>query len=211
MDNTMLKHSTLLILDFDHTLFNTTKLVQAEAEHFEHVFGISQAVFRQTRDDVKICCVVEDVDRFIALLPHPDKAALRTELLAIIRRVASSCLFGDVLPFFREGGSRSDLLLATHGDQELQEVKIRSSGIPVDIPFAVTQTKKSEIIAQYPRDYAHVLFVDDKPDSLREVKEKHPSVETYLMQRTDDHPYSKTGQRYDGVDRTVATLFDVRL
>ncbi len=207
----MSKFSTLLILDFDHTLFNTTKLVQAEAEYFERVFGISQDVFRQTRDKVKICCVVEDVDRFVHLLPHSDKAALHAELLAIIRSVAPFCLFEDVLPFLREASSRSDLLLATHGDPELQEAKIRSSGIPLDISFATTQTKKSEIIAQYSRDYAHIRFVDDKPDSLREVKEQHPSVETYLIQRVNDHPYSKIGQVYDGVDRIAATLFDVKL
>jgi len=204
-------YDTLIILDFDHTLFNTTKLVQAEADYFRETFDIPEAVFRETREKVKICCVVEDVDRFVHLLPHPNKAMLHTELLAVIHSIAPSCLFEDVLPFLQEASSRSDLLLATHGDPELQEAKIRSSGIPVNIPFAITQTKKSEIIARYSGNYAHVHFVDDKPDSLKEVKEEHPSVETYLMQRADDHPYSKTGQAYNGVDRTVTTLFDVGL
>ena len=90
-------HDTLIILDFDHTLFNTTKLVQAEADYFRETFDIPEVVFRETREQVKICCVVEDVDRFVHLLPHPNKAMLHTELLAIIHSIAPSCLFEDVV------------------------------------------------------------------------------------------------------------------
>lgn len=204
-------HDTLITLDFDHTLFNTTKLVQSEAKHFEHMFGISQDAFQHTREEVKVCCVVEDIDRFVQLLPHPEKATLHTELLSAIHNIAPSCLFEDVLPFLHEADSKADLLLVTHGDPELQDAKIRSSGIPVDIPYAITQSQKSEIITQYVSNYERVLFVDDKQDNLREIKEAHPSVETYLMQRVEDHPYSKMGQVYKGVDHVISDLSTQKL
>lgn len=200
----------LIILDFDHTLFNTTKLVQAEADYFREKFGISEVVFRETRDKVKICCVVEDVDRFVHLLPHKDKAALHEALLSVIRTVSPSCLFADVLPSLDTLKKTADILLATHGDPELQEAKIRSSGIPAEFAFAITQTKKSEIVASHINGYKTILLVDDKPENLREVKGRFPSVRTCLITRLDDHPYSKPAVAYPGIDHTVATLSDVR-
>jgi hypothetical protein len=201
--------STLIILDFDHTLFNTTRLVQAEAERFERAFDIPQKVFRQTRDTVKICCVVEDIDRFVQLLPHPDKAAMHEALLFVIRTVSSSCLFADVLPSLEILKRKADVLLATHGDPELQEAKIRSSGIPAEFPFAITQTTKSAIVTSHVNGYTAILLVDDKPENLQEVKAHFPSVRTCLITRPDDHPYSESSATYPSIDSVVTTLAHV--
>ncbi|PIR49906.1 hypothetical protein COU79_02295, partial [Candidatus Peregrinibacteria bacterium CG10_big_fil_rev_8_21_14_0_10_54_7] len=162
----MHSHTILVILDFDHTLFNTTKLVQAEVDYFRKMFGIPESVFLKTREKVKICCIVEDVDWFVHLLPHPDKAALHEALLSVIRSTSSSCLFADVLPSLDVLKGKADILLATHGDSELQEAKIRSSGIPAEFPFAITQTKKSDIIASHINGYTMIFLVDDKPENL---------------------------------------------
>jgi len=207
----MHSHTILVILDFDHTLFNTTKLVQAEVDYFRKMFGIPESVFLKTREKVKICCIVEDVDWFVHLLPHPDKAALHEALLSVIRSTSSSCLFADVLPSLDVLKGKADILLATHGDSELQEAKIRSSGIPAEFPFAITQTKKSDIIASHINGYTMIFLVDDKPENLREAKERFPSVRTCLITRPDDHPYSKSTVDYPGIDHSVATLTDLRL
>jgi|SRR3989344_2415432 len=206
-----LLHDTLLILDFDHTLFNTTKLVQTEADYFRETFGIPESAFRETREQVKICCVVEDIDRFVQLLPHPNKTAMHEAILSVIRTAAPHCLFPDVLPSLDILKRKADILLATHGDPELQEAKIRSSGIPTEFPFAITQTKKSEIIANHTDDYATILLVDDKPENLREVKARFPSVRTCLIMRSDDHPYSNSTVPYSGIDHIIENLTNLTL
>jgi len=50
------------VLDFDHTLFNTTLYVQALREALEQK-GIAPEIFDEKRNELKSCCALVDIDR----------------------------------------------------------------------------------------------------------------------------------------------------
>src|SRR3989344_1439394 len=56
------KKNQLIILDFDHTVFNTTKYVNELKRVFEKDFGIDGQTFTKSREEVKKCCEVIDID-----------------------------------------------------------------------------------------------------------------------------------------------------
>ncbi len=83
----------LIILDFDHTIFNTTKYVDFLVERFEREFAISRDQFLEVRNNIKECCVVVDIEGFVSQLPHEDKVGMMQAHHDIIVEHAHECVF----------------------------------------------------------------------------------------------------------------------
>ena len=201
----------LIVLDFDHTVFHTTLFVTALKKRFAQKFAIDEDVFMAARNAVKDCCVVIDIDRFISKLPHTDKAAMHSAIHDVIQTQASSFVFVDVKRFLARHHDHFDVLILTHGDQELQTEKILHSGLPEYVQYAITTRSKAEVLAPYINKYSVVYFFDDKAKNIDEVKQKYPSVTTYFVRRVEDHPYGDVASLCECADITIGGLEDIVL
>lgn len=203
-------HKTLLAIDFDHTLFHTTLFVQALADRFLAEFGIARSDFFRIRDEVKACCAVIDIDTFIQLLPREDKKSMHSAIEDVIAHHASSLVFSDVRPFLREAKELADILIITHADTELQTKKIQASNLG-DIPYHISTDDKALVLSQYASIYDQIIFVDDKPQIIEQVKKQLPKVRAYFLVRPDDHPYKDSFPTCQSADATIASLEEIDL
>lgn len=200
------KHDKLIILDFDHTVFNTTKYVQALKEKFSKNFGIDADTFMQQRNAVKKCCVVIDIDEFVDRLPHADKKALHKTLIDTTRKLGRQFLFPDVISFMERHKKNYDILVITHGDQELQSEKIQSVKLPSWVEHRISLQPKDQVVGSYLKKYKQVHFVDDKNKNIDLVKTAFPDIITYFIKRPVDHPYGHIQSVCDCADHVVADL-----
>jgi len=208
--NTVQHHQKLIILDFDHTVFNTTRYVEALKTEFNKKFGIDADEFMKQRDAVKQCCVVIDIDRFVHLLPNPNKQEMKDALHRIIRTKSASFIFSDVIPFIERHKDRFDIIVSTHGDQKLQTEKIRHSNLPQEVQSLISTQSKEEVIRPFTEKYSNVYFIDDKAVNIDAVKTALPNVITYFMQRQEDSPYAAASTKCECADHVVKGLdFDI--
>jgi hypothetical protein len=205
-------HNSCIVLDFDHTVFNTTKLVAAWKDCFERDFGIAPEVFMAHRETIKACNTVIDLEHFAASFDGQDPKALRAALHQTIADHAGTWTFDDVVPFINTYKPNFDITIETHGDTVLQTEKITHSGVPRDIPFIVSTENKALVVGTILETYDHVIFIDDKPENISEVKDAHGSnVTTYFIARPEDMPYSGQDFTCDCADYNVASLSEIEL
>lgn len=199
-------HKQLIVLDFDHTVFNTTRYVDEQVKQFSRDFGITRADFINQRDATKECCVVVDIDKFVAQLPHDDKEGMHKLLHDVTKQNAKMFTYDDARPFVERHQDTFDILLLTHGNKELQTEKIKHSGLPSSLPYVITIDDKTRVLRDYVVQYDKIHFIDDKADNIRAVEEMDSNIETYFMKRPDDQPYGHVESDYDEADHNVTGL-----
>lgn len=199
-------HPQAIVLDFDHTLFNTTLYVKALQEVFAQEFGITPSIFLQHRKAVKACCEVIDIDKFINRLPHPNKPAMHQALHQFIADRAAEFVFSDARYFIEHHSSKFDIILLTHGDQELQEEKIKHSNLPKITETIITRLSKEQAIGELLEDYRQLYFIDDKASTIDKVKMAYPELVAYFVVRPNDQPYAHPGPACECSDDTVTGL-----
>ena len=198
-------HKRLIILDFDHTVFNTTAFVAAQQQQLEKKFNIDKETFTSVRKSVKDCCTVIDIDTFVASLPHEDKSGLHAAIHETAKR-AAEWIFSDVEAFLSAHASHFDILIQTHGDKELQTEKIMHANLPDDIRFLISTKPKEKVIADFVHQYEHIYIIEDKQTNIDAIKQTFPEVTAYFIARKEDHPYKDDCPVCKGEDHAIESL-----
>lgn len=199
------KHQKLILIDFDHTLFNTTRFVQRLKQVFQSL-GVSEEEFQAKRVILKDCCHSDDIDTFVSKLSYPDKKALHDLIHTVIQEEAHSFIFDDVQSFFERHATEFDIVIVTQGDREMQTEKIEHSALPFSVPVIITEDKKDTAIRDLVSQYRKIYFIDDKVTNIDTVKKKFPHIETYFLKRTDDSPYAILSSTCACTDHTITDL-----
>ncbi len=200
------KHRRLIVLDFDHTLFNTTKFVAAWKTRFAEEFGIDERTFVAARNETKHMNTVIDIDHFIEALPVADKKSLHDAVHTLIKKEVSTCIFSDVASFLERHHDQFDIIIATHGDDELQGEKIHHAGLPAYIGQEISTQPKSKVLIPYVEQYDEVHVIEDKAKNIDEIKQALPSVITYHLKRPEDCAYCHVQTACDCTDQTIKNL-----
>jgi len=193
------------VLDFDHTLFNTTLYVQALREALEQK-GIAPEIFDEKRNELKSCCALVDIDRFVEALPLPDKDCLHRAIHDLIRERAREFVFTDAQQFIDRHRDSYDIVILTQGDQELQSEKVEHSNLSGYHEVIISLDTKDESIVAVATHYDEVHYIDDKAKHIDEVKERYPHVITYFIQRPEDKPYASTSSQCDCANYIITDL-----
>jgi phosphoserine phosphatase len=196
----------LIILDFDHTIINTTYLTKSIAKKLQADFGISKEDYMAARKAVQKCCVVEDIDNVIQRLPHENKKDLHDAFHDIIKSEVHKFVFPDVVDFINRHKDNFDILISTHGDKELQNEKIKHSNLPGCIMQTIEAKNKGDVLAPYVDKYDKIYFIDDKAENIDAVKQKHSNVIAYFLKRPEDCKYCSIKSKCDCADKIVADL-----
>ena len=204
-----MKKDCLILIDFDHTVFNTTCLVDYLKKIFNDNFGIDENLFIQHRNSIKECCQVIDMDRFVNSFADFDSKNLHTAVHDVIKQYAQECIFSDVLPFFEKMQNKCDIMITTHGDEELQTEKIQHSGLPDYVDYVISLESKDVVVAKYIDKYNDIYFIDDKSGNIDVVKTSFPQIKTYHIRRPEDMPYGKTKSTCNCADNEIESLDSV--
>lgn len=196
----------LIILDFDHTMFNTTTFVAALKKKFEAEFGIDEETFNKKREYIKTCNKVIDIDNFVQHIPNDNKAGMHEAITDLLQNCADKWIFDDVREFMKKHQDRFDFAIVTHGDQELQSNKIQNSKLPGDFHVVISTQSKDQVVTDFVDQYTDIHFIDDKAKNIQAVKQAHPHVITYFISRPEDNPYEGACPTCQGADHAIADL-----
>lgn len=199
----------LIVLDFDHTVFNTTLFVEMQKRVFEEKFGITEQEFMKKRNAVKECCTVIDMDKFTQSLTYEDKEEMHLEIEKILEQNAKDWIFSDVRSFILKHQEECDFLMLTHGDEELQNKKFSSSGLPDFVEFLPSLESKDKVLSPYVKEYSEIYFVDDKSKNIDQVKSSFSKVKTFFIKRPEDKPYGDIPSECDCADKTIESLEEI--
>ncbi len=195
----------LIILDFDHTLFNTTLYVAALRDAFLDV-GISGAEFDAKRQYLKECCARVDLDAFTLQLAGNDNGRLHAVAHKLIEKRSQDFIFDDARDFITAHQEHFDIIIVTQGDDELQNEKITHSNLPAVTEVIITQQTKDIAITDIVARYDVIYYIDDKAKHIDEIKKKFPQIIAYFMQRTEDQPYADIPSVCECADHVITDL-----
>lgn len=194
----------LIVLDWDHTLFNTTTFVETQREAFL-AKGISYELFNQKRQGIKDCCNVIDIDQFANSFDQIDATTAHSIINTILREKAESFIFSDVKPFLKKHKTLFDFLVITHGNSELQSEKMKYSHLE-GLQSVITEGSKAEAVKPYVDNYAKIYYIDDKAEHIDDVKKMFPQIIALFLQRPDDSPYANIPSKCKHADRVIKNL-----
>jgi FMN phosphatase YigB (HAD superfamily) len=199
-----------IILDFDHTLFDTPRLKSAIQEIFRK-HGVDEEVFLRTHDESRGEGRDWKPERQFAILKN-----LGIQTADIIREefekvMGESCVFlyKDTMPFLVKAKPNHDLALVTYGESQFQEKKLK--GCPEMIKYfdkiVITQNLyKDKEVCDLSGGLAAV-FVEDNPAALYAVKKYAPNVTTVRINRGAGRYADEVSG--DGVDYEIKELSEV--
>lgn len=184
-----------IIIDFDHTLFDTDALKRDLAGALGE-FGIKSDLFWETYPKALQFVSGEmgyNTIKHLEILQKSvsfDSSAAKKKLDEVINN-SKNYLFPDTLNFLsRMVGLNVPLILLSRGERAFQNAKIRAAGI--DRYFReihLTSEKKVSILPQLIKgDAKHIFFINDHLEETREVMSAFKEIKPVLLRRKDFSP-----------------------
>ncbi len=170
----MSKNAAIAVIDFDHTLFNTSDFLNALCQAAK-LAKVTKARFYRTfsavTDGMHDSPYSFDSHLSALELPEKDAKRLRSDFTRIVRRSAEF-VYADVRPFLRKLRTHPvDVALLTFADQRLREQQLKATGLLslLDSVHIVPHHRsgKRETLAQLVTGYPYSILVDDHPQVLR--------------------------------------------
>jgi hypothetical protein len=180
-----------LLLDFDHTLFDTDRFFWVDLKSAFARFGVPNDAWEKSYEAIwplgySLAKHLDELER-LGVIAGQD---IRRTMLATLEADFSDLrpyLFPDVPAFLeaaRQGGF--DLILLSFGDPAWQSYKVRASGLaPLfqKIIYMVKQRGKGELLDDLSSSYAELCAIDNNPADLDSMKARHPNLQTHLICR----------------------------
>jgi FMN phosphatase YigB (HAD superfamily) len=180
-----------IVLDFDHTLFDTEKFKQALQDRMA-MFGVTVDQFNYNYRIVKEQSGYYNYREHLRLLSQADELD-ENDLLLSFNEIISSAnefLFPDTLEFLEALKLMSDaeLYLLTFGQDEFQQAKVEASGIK-DFFREVADTIESKLLYfDQNKDLQNAVFIDNRGKTIDQIKSKYPKITAVWIKR-ENTPY----------------------
>lgn len=184
-----------IIIDFDHTLFDTDAL-KRDLSRAIGEFGVKSDLFWETYPKALQFVSGEmgyNTDKHLDILQKFvsfDAATARSKMDKVIGN-SKNYLFPDTLNFLsRMVGLNVPLVMLSRGDRAFQNAKIRAAGIERYFrEIHLTSEKKVSILPQLIKgDAKHIFFINDHLEETREVMQAFKEIKPVLLRRKDFSP-----------------------
>ncbi|MFN3477135.1 MAG: HAD family hydrolase [Candidatus Methylomirabilales bacterium] len=185
----MLKRRAVL-LDFDHTLFDTDRFFWVDLRKAIACFGIEEKAWEEAYEAVWPGGY--SLERHLAALMkikagrRPSKEAI----LSALRNAFSDLrgyLYPDVVPFLEEAKRRGfDLYLLSFGDPSWQVYKVKASGVAPyfqEVFYPKREQTKAEAVGGIVDRYETIHAIDNDPRELDLMKISYPQLLTHWISR----------------------------
>ena len=180
-----------LLLDFDHTLFDTDRFFWVDLKSAFARFGVPDDAWEKSYEAIwplgySLVKHLDELERLGVIAGHD----VRRTMLATLEAAFSDLriyLFPDVPAFLEAARQRGfDLILLSFGDPAWQSYKVRASGLaPLfqKIVYTVKQSGKGELLDDLSSSYAELCAIDNNPADLDSMKVRHSKLQTHLICR----------------------------
>ena len=167
-----------IYIDFDGTLYNTTKLNNNFINIFNK-YNIDKDYIKKLMNNHKN---YDNLANKIIIDNNIDKSIYKD----IFNLYSSDLVFKDVIPFLEKYHKKYELILLTLGNKEYQEKKINSSNIKKYFKnIIITNKDKSKLNI----DYINGIFIDNNPNELKKFYNSK-AINLIRIKRNEDK-YSK--------------------
>lgn len=207
----------LIILDFDHTLFDTPRLKQAIEDMFlKH--GISHDLFLETLEESKgegpankagkRDWKPEQQFKILKSRGLSNVDAIREQFVKVLQE-SHTFLYEDTLPFLKKVSKDNSLALLTYGEDSFQNMKLEGSSCAVKYfgKIVITQNIFKDKEARELAQGAKCIFVDDNPTALSAAKKMAEHIVTVRIKRGEGRYENEP--TFGGVDCEVKALGEV--
>jgi hypothetical protein len=180
-----------ILLDFDHTLFDTDRFFWVDLKSAFARFGVLEDAWEKSYEAIwplgySLAKHLDELERLGVIADDE----IRRTMLATLEAAFSDLrpyLFPDVPAFLEAALLKGyDLILLSFGDPAWQSYKVRASGIaPLfrKIVYTVKQSGKGELLDKLGSSYAEFHAVDNNPADLDSMKARHSKLQTHLICR----------------------------
>ncbi len=188
-----------VLLDFDHTLFDTDRFFWIDLRSAFARFGVPDDAWERSYDAIwpsgySLAKHLDELTR-VGAISKPD---IRQTMLDTFNARFSdlrSYLFPDVPGFLKSASGRGfDLILVSFGDPSWQSYKVQASGIGPsfsEIRYTAAEQGKKELAHDLSSRYETLHAIDNNPADLDAMQARNPCLQTHLICRvppsaTDD-------------------------
>ena len=180
-----------ILLDFDHTLFDTDRFFWVDLRSAFARFGVPDDAWEMSYEVVwplgySLGKHLDELELRGVIADPEIKRTMQGALEATFSDLRAY-LFSDV-PAFLEAARHTgfDLILLSFGDPAWQSYKVRASGLaPLfqQIVYTAKQGGKGDLLDDLSSSYAELRAIDNNPADLDSMKARHPNLQTHLICR----------------------------
>jgi FMN phosphatase YigB (HAD superfamily) len=191
-----------IFIDFDDVIFNTRDF-RADFQDIFSQFGIADDIYTQNyynyppnnQNSPKTIYILEEHLKKISKIISFDKLTLKRKIQKLLGDTRKY-VFPDVEPFL-QNFPRKELFLISHGKQNFQGKKIKSTQLEKYFStIKISSGQKSQDICPWvKKGKERKFFLDDRVHYLEEVKTCLPEIITILIQRPEGR-YRDQKNRY---------------
>ena len=180
-----------LLLDFDHTLFDTDRFFWVDLKSAFARFGVPNDAWEKSYEAIwplgySLAKHLDELER-LGVIAGQDIRRTMLDALDADFSDLRPYLFPDVPAFLGAARQRGfDLILLSFGDPAWQSYKVRASGLaPLfqKIVYTVKQGGKGELLDDLSSSYAELCAIDNNPADLDSMKARHSKLQTHLICR----------------------------
>jgi len=197
-----------IIFDFDHTLFDTRRLGRELKKSFRKL-GISEKLFDDTFRRTEGTRGYYYPQRQFKLI-HQQRNEISIpkikERFEEAINKSPAFLYKDALSFLKKWQEKADLFLLSFGETKFQTEKIKQSGIKKFFKeVIVTQDidKKKPFKKNF-QGNKKIIFIEDNPMALFEVKKSLPEVITVRINRGEEKYFKEKNNK--NIDFSIKNL-----
>jgi hypothetical protein len=180
-----------ILLDFDHTLFDTDRFFWVDLKSAFARFGVPDDAWEKSYEAIwpvgySLAKHLDELER-LGVIAGQDIRRTMLDTLEADFSDLRPYLFPDVPAFLEAARQRGfDLILLSFGDPAWQSYKVRASGLaPLfqKIVYTVKQSGKGELLDDLSSSYAELCAIDNNPADLDSMKARHSKLQTHLICR----------------------------
>lgn len=211
-----MRNGGAVLLDFDHTLFDTDRFFWIDIRAAFIQFGIDGGRWEESY--ARVWPDGYSLEKHLDYLTRQGQmtVSVKTAIQQVLRASFAdlrSYLFTDVEPFFsRLQAAKIPCFLLSFGDASWQEYKVHGAGLAhffEDVFYTPKVQAKVEGVEKVVGRFARIAVVDNDPRELDLIKARHPEIETFWITRVPrdalESVDSETRERFREA-RAYATL-----
>lgn len=179
-----------VLLDFDHTLFDTDRFFWVDLRKTIACFGIEEKAWEEAYEAVWPRGY--SLERHLAALMkrkagrRPSKEAILSALRDAFSNLRGY-LYQDAVPFLERASKEGfDLYLLSFGDPSWQAYKVKASGVAPyfqEVFSTKREQRKVEAVGGIAARYETIHAIDNDPRELDLMKTSYPQLLTHWIRR----------------------------
>lgn len=182
-----------ILLDFDHTLFDTDRFFWIDLRSAFARFGVPDDAWETSYEAIwpSGYSLAKHLDALARLGAIADSSAVKAMLDALEKTFSDlrPYLFPDVVGFLEAARRRGfELILLSFGDPTWQSYKVRAAGLTpyfAQILYTAKEAGKAALCAERASQYGELRAIDNNPADLDAMKASTPRLQTHLICRVE--------------------------